>query len=61
MSSDEVCVRPYRISERLRGIPRLVVDLRTLQSEFTPVLVGEVSGMLPMIRMETAYSPALEL
>lgn len=61
MSSDEVCVRPYRIGEHLRNIPCLVVGLRTLQSEVTPVLVGEVSEGLPMTRTETVYSPAREL
>lgn len=30
VSSDEVGVRPYRIGEHLRDIPRLVVGIRTL-------------------------------
>ena len=61
MSSDEVCVRPYRIGEHLCDIPRVVMGLRTLQSEFAPVLGREVSGKLPMIKSEAVYSPVREL
>lgn len=50
VSSDEVGIRPYRIGEGLCDMPRLVVGLRTLQSQSTPVLGREVSGRLAMIR-----------
>jgi len=48
---DEVGVRPYGIGERSGDIPRLAVGLRTLQSEFTPVLGREVSDQLTMIKL----------
>jgi len=35
---DEVGVRPYGVGKHLGGIPRLALGLRTLESEFTPVL-----------------------
>lgn len=46
VSSNEVGVRPYRIGEGSCDAPHLVVNLRTLQSEFAPVLRREVSGQL---------------
>ena len=57
MFPDQVGVRPCRIDERFGNTPRLVVSLRTLQSEFTPVLGREVSECLLVIKPCAVYLP----